>query len=95
LSSPTDAGSIVPINVLADQLIASPEKFFGQTVSFGALITDIGVGYVIFGKIKAVTDLVPAVRIETSATITGVCQGLVDGLVVLSDSIIIPSCEVA
>jgi len=95
LNSPTDAGSIVPINVLADQLIANPEKFFGQTVSLGSLITDIGAGYVLFGKIKVVADLVPAVRINTSATIIGVCQGTSGGYVLLTDSIIIPSCEVA
>ena len=85
-----------PLAVLTEQLIADPAKYVGKTVSFGAVVTDFGVGYVLFNKIKAVTDSIPGgAKAEQGAEVTGVCQGLVDGFVVINDSTIIPYCEVS
>lgn len=83
------------LTVTVDQLIREPMKFFGQNISFGGVVTDLGPGFVVFGSIIVYADLVPAVRLETSATIIGVCRGVENGMIVIAEGIIIPSCEVA
>ena len=93
---PASADAGKPLAVLTEQLIADPAKFIGETVSFGSVVTEFGVGYVMFGKIKAVTDSIPGnAKVEQGAEVTGVCQGMVDGFILVTDSTIIPYCEVS
>ena len=82
--------------MLAEQLIANPAKYVGKTVSFGGIITETLPGCVVLGKIKALTDAIPGnAKVEQGAEVTGICQGLIDGFVVVTDSTIIPYCEVS
>jgi len=90
----TKSGTIVPINVLPDQLISTPAKYEGQMVFFGSVVTGFGAGYVMFGNIKVFADFIPGVAVSSNATITGICRGSINGFVEISESTIIPSCEV-